>query len=70
MLNDFDIALLANKSKTKIIKNPNSGLPKSLYNVISDHLDEVYKENIIDKAAYAEFLKDYLRNGLQVFLSK
>jgi hypothetical protein len=70
MLNEFDIALLANKSKTKIIKNPTNGPPKSLYNVISDHLDEVYKANIVDKEAYAEFLREYLTNGLHVYLTK
>lgn len=75
-MHDFDLSLLANKYKTKSKTYDHSSSASdtlTLSDVLNEHLDEVGKfssNTSFNKTEYQNFLRDYLKDGLRIFLSR
>lgn len=72
-MHDFDMSLLANKYKTKSKNHLSTDNSSTLSDVLNEHLDEVAKigsNSSFNKTEYQNFLRDYLKDGLRIFLSR
>lgn len=67
MLNDDTVMLLVNTRKSKNVAAVSQG-DDTIYKVIMNHVDQVFKCRELDRLAYALFLKDFLTQGLDMFL--